>query len=188
MPHKTHTLMLIRHIYANHLNVVGKCCDFVQSICARNQSIWCSGVLLWSNSIHSHCGYFHSRFRMVFAQLIHNIVVIMIIIIIMRLFFKKNLNIIRLIHVCVHVLFLCMHHLWMDGWIFEPLHNLSMFIFSWRNKCYAYEIGLLDATFISHDFHFSRNRVERNIMGSGYPYQCIEQCHKSHKMNKTTMY
>lgn len=147
-----------------------------------------SGVLLWSISIHSHCGYFHSRFRMVFAQLIHNIVVIMIIIIIMRLFFKKNLNIILLIHVCVHVLFLCMYHLWMDGWIFEPLHNLSMFIFSWRNKCYAYEIGLLDATFISHDFHFSRNRVERNIMGSGYPYQCIEQCHKSHKMNKTTMY
>lgn len=118
MPHKTHTLMLIRHIYANHLNVVGKCCDFVQSICARNQSIWCSGVLLWSNSIHSHCGYFHSRFRMVFAQLIHNIVVIMIIIIIMRLFFKKNLNIILLIHVCVHVYFyVCITYGWMDGFL-----------------------------------------------------------------------
>lgn len=97
---------------------VGKCCDFVQSICARNQSIWCSGVLLWSNSIHSHCGYFHSQFRMVFAQLIHNIVVIMIIIIIMRLFFKKNLNIILLIHVCIHVLFLCMYPpIWMDGFL-----------------------------------------------------------------------
>lgn len=69
---RTHTLMPIRHIYANRLrNLVGKCCDFVQSICARNQSIWFLCVVVVELNSFPLRLFPFSSIRMLFPQTIH---------------------------------------------------------------------------------------------------------------------